>query len=76
MPYVVCERCELRTYSAALWASTEVCPRCGAELRSAGATVVSLLEHPRFVRAGKPLAERLPDAEPQHSDEERPRAPS
>ena len=32
MPYVICDGCKLVTYSAALWACTEECPRCGAEL--------------------------------------------
>jgi hypothetical protein len=32
VPYVICGDCELLTYSAALWASTEECPRCGAPL--------------------------------------------
>lgn len=32
MPYVICDGCKLVTYSAALWASTEECPRCGSEL--------------------------------------------
>lgn len=49
MPYVVCARCELRTYSAALWASTDVCPRCGSELPRP-ATVIELAAHPRFAR--------------------------
>jgi hypothetical protein len=31
MPYVICSDCELLTYSAELWASTEHCPRCGAQ---------------------------------------------
>ena len=35
MPYVICAGCDLRTYSAALWASTEECPRCGTRLPSA-----------------------------------------
>jgi hypothetical protein len=32
VPYVICGDCELLTYSAALWAGTEECPRCGAPL--------------------------------------------
>jgi hypothetical protein len=35
MPYVICGACELVTYSAALWASTDECPRCGTSLPSA-----------------------------------------
>lgn len=57
MPYVVCARCELRTYSAALWASTEVCPRCDSELPRRRATVIELSEHPRFVRYGDTAGE-------------------
>jgi uncharacterized paraquat-inducible protein A len=38
MPYVICEACQLRTYSAALWASTDGCPRCGTELPRARRT--------------------------------------
>lgn len=49
MPYVVCARCQLRTYSAALWATTEVCPRCDSELPRP-ATVIELAGHPRFAR--------------------------
>jgi predicted amidophosphoribosyltransferase len=36
MPYVICDGCKLVTYSAALWACTEECPRCGAELPRRG----------------------------------------
>jgi uncharacterized paraquat-inducible protein A len=32
MPYVICARCALTTYSAALWSSTDECPRCGSTL--------------------------------------------
>jgi hypothetical protein len=43
VPYVICEHCALQTYSAALWASTERCPRCGTELPVARrAALVSL----------------------------------
>jgi hypothetical protein len=34
MPYVICGACELVTYSAALWAGTDECPRCGTGLPS------------------------------------------
>lgn len=34
MPYVICSDCQLLTYSATLWASTDECPRCGALLPS------------------------------------------
>lgn len=43
MPYVICSRCELTTYSAALWSSTDECPHCGALLPSGDrAAMVSL----------------------------------
>lgn len=48
MPYVVCARCRLRTYSAALWISTEECPSCGAELPRADRKVIPIAAHPRF----------------------------
>jgi hypothetical protein len=32
MPYVVCPRCRIRTYSAAPWSQSPECPSCGAEL--------------------------------------------
>ena len=48
MPYVICAPCELRTYSAALWAATEVCPRCGTDLPRARRPAVPLSQHPRF----------------------------
>lgn len=32
MPYVICARCGLTTYSAALWSGGEECPRCGARI--------------------------------------------
>jgi hypothetical protein len=50
MPYVVCARCNLRTYSAALWSITEVCPACGTELPRQRAQLVPTSAHPRFAR--------------------------
>lgn len=47
MPYVICGACDLSTYSAALWASTDECPRCGVALPSARRTewlAVALVE--------------------------------
>jgi acetyl-CoA carboxylase beta subunit len=44
VPYVICEQCALQTYSAALWASTETCPRCGTELPIARRAVMVLLD--------------------------------
>ncbi len=44
MPYVICEHCTLQTYSAALWASTETCPRCGTELPVARRAALVLLD--------------------------------
>ena len=32
MPYVICEDCQLKTYSAALYSTQEECPRCGRRL--------------------------------------------
>jgi hypothetical protein len=32
MPYVICSRFSVTTYSAALWSSTDECPRCGSRL--------------------------------------------
>jgi hypothetical protein len=49
MPYVSCARCQLRTYSAALWAATDVCPRCDSELPRPRGTVISLFDPPRRV---------------------------
>jgi acetyl-CoA carboxylase beta subunit len=50
MPYLICPRCRLTTYSAALWSSIDVCPRCGEHLPPRpGATVTSIASHPRFV---------------------------
>ena len=48
MPYVICAQCALRTYSAALWAATDVCPRCGSDLPRPAGKVLSLSEHPGF----------------------------
>lgn len=56
MPYVVCARCQLRTYSAALWVSTDVCPSCGSELPRRGAMVIELAAHPRFGRPEPPTS--------------------
>lgn len=57
MPYVICMRCGLSTYSAALWASTDVCPRCGTELPTGRENVVSLRDHPRFRRRRQAAAQ-------------------
>jgi hypothetical protein len=49
MPYLICPRCRLTTYSAALWSSVDECPRCGEQLPPRpGATVTSIAAHPRF----------------------------
>lgn len=49
MPYLICPRCRLTTYSAALWSSVDECPRCGAPLPPRpGATITSIAAHPRF----------------------------
>jgi len=32
LPYVQCEQCRLRSYTAALHARVDECPRCGASL--------------------------------------------
>ena len=34
MRFVICRPCKVVTYSAALWAGTEECPRCGTTLPS------------------------------------------
>jgi hypothetical protein len=44
VPYVICEHCTLQTYSAALWASIETCPRCGTELPVARRAALVLLD--------------------------------
>ena len=64
MPYVMWARCHLRTYSAALWWDTAVCPCCGTELPRPRATVIDLAEHPRFARRHGTAVER-PDREEQ-----------
>lgn len=51
MPYVVCARCDLRTYSAALWMGTDECPSCGAPLPRADRKVVPIAVHPRFAHS-------------------------
>jgi hypothetical protein len=48
--YLICARCEVTTYSHALWVATTTCPRCGAPVRSPS-NVVPLSSHPRFGRA-------------------------
>lgn len=50
MPYVICSRCNVRTYSAALWMATEECPSCGADLPPGGGRVVPIAAHPRFLK--------------------------
>ena len=65
MPYVVCVRCNLRTYSAALWSATEVCPSCGTELPRGRATIVPISAHPRFPVGGHGAPVSAPDRAPE-----------
>ena len=56
MPYLVCGRCRMKTYSAALWSSIDECPACGRDLRRSRRSdgpseVVPLTAHARFSRA-------------------------
>ena len=69
MPYVICARCRLSTYSAALWSRTDECPRCGTKLpASERAAAVSLadraglLRRRRDARADAPLQRPHEDA--------------
>jgi hypothetical protein len=65
MPYVVCVRCNLRTYSAALWSATDVCPSCGTELPRGRATIVSISTHPRFSVGRRGAPAQPPDRAPE-----------
>ncbi len=65
MPYLACAACSMKTYSAALWSTTDHCPACGAALlrgrarTSAGRSeVVPLAAHRRFSRAAEATAAR------------------
>lgn len=51
MPYVICADCELSTYSTALWAGTDECPRCGASLpRARRSSWLSVAERDDLMR--------------------------
>lgn len=62
MPYLICPRCRLTTYSAALWSSVDECRRCGEELPPRpGATVTSIASHPRFPGHGAEAGDCKPE---------------
>ena len=68
MPYVICAACRLRTYSAALWASTEECPRCGAHLPSARRTELFVAAARDELLAAAWRAEPAPQGRPERAD--------
>ena len=79
MPYLICARCQLTTYSAAVWSSTDSCPKCGADLtgRSRAAAVVPLAGQRRLrqesSRAGearsRPLGSSLSHPSPRRPED-------
>jgi hypothetical protein len=56
--YLICARCQLTTYSEALEASTDRCPKCGEPRAPRGgdspASVTPIAAHPRFLAAQPP----------------------
>ncbi|HEU4657962.1 MAG TPA: hypothetical protein VFR97_10565 [Capillimicrobium sp.] len=69
MPYVICGRCQLRTYSAALWAATDVCPRCDSELPRPHGTVIARLDAPLRVTDAPALGAHGEGRHPEACDE-------
>jgi hypothetical protein len=59
MPYVACPGCTLRTYSAAAWAETDDCPRCGRELPSRSVRVAPVRVASHMTRAAQIESARI-----------------
>lgn len=65
VPYVICERCKVTTYSAALWSSTDECPRCGSALPvSRRAAAVALARRAGLLRRADVSAPSRPPRRP------------
>jgi hypothetical protein len=61
LTYLICPRCDVRTYSVELYLSVDRCPNCGSVLpRRFGDNVVPIASHPRFGRGV--VSERPPGA--------------
>jgi hypothetical protein len=61
VPYGICRACALVTYSAALWASTDECPRCGAGLHHGRRTELRLVSRQDHI-AGQTVSSERPSS--------------